>query len=496
MTPVAARLPTPPPAAAARPKLRRFAVGTATAALTTAALTLVLIPFRTHVSVATTALVLVVPVVVGVAVGGFGAGTFATAVGFLVYDYVFIPPYGTLVVGSAQNWTALGVYAVVMVVVARVVDNVERARKEAQARAVELRRLFDVSELLVRDSSAAALFQGIVVAVRQAFELDGAALLLPSDAGLELVASAGGELRAGEVAELAATGRAGSAAGVRTVALVVSGRPLGLLALRGGGALVTEELLQAFANHLALALQRSQLQEQALRAGLLEEVDRLRRGLVGAVSHDLRTPLATIKVATSALLDDDAPVPPEDARELLELVEGQADRLDRLVANLLDMTRIQAGALELRRAPVDLDEVLEDARGRLGRSADLGRVVTRIPPDLPPVDADRVLIGEVLANLLDNAVRYSPAEEPVILSAAVDAGQRVVVSVADRGPGFFAGASGTGLFDAIATREAGGGGGLGLAIVQAFVEAHGERVWVESVEGGGTKVSFTLPAAR
>lgn len=481
-----------------RPRWRRFAAGTAAAVAVTAALTVVMLPLRAQVSVATTALVLVVPVVVGVAVGGFAAGALATLLGFLVYDFVFIPPYGTLNVGSAQNWTALGVYAVVMVVVARVVGNVERAHQDAQARAGELRRLFDVSEQLVRDASMDALLRGIVVAVRQAFQLDGAALLLPGPGGLSLVASAGAELSRAEVADVAATGRVRSeGSSVRTVALVASGRALGLLALRGAtdqAMVVSEDLLQAFANHLALALQRSQLQEQALRASVLEEVDRLRRGLVGAVSHDLRTPLATIKVATSALLDESAPVPPADAHELLELVEAQADRLDRLVANLLDMTRIQAGALELRREPVPVEELLEAARARLGHSADLARVVTSVAPNLPAVDVDRVLIGEVVANLLDNAVRYGPVDAPVTVAATADGPGRVVVSVTDRGPGLPAGAGGGGLFDAIATKEAGGGGGLGLAIVQAFVEAHGERVWAEPDDGGGTKVSFTLRA--
>jgi two-component system sensor histidine kinase KdpD len=275
---------------------------------------------------------------------------------------------------------------------------------------------------------------------------------------------------------------------------VAAGRPVGLLALHGepsGG----EGLLRAFANHLALALLRSQLQEQAVRAGLLEEVDRLRRGLVGAVSHDLRTPLATIKVAASALLDADAPVSNEDERELLGLIDGQVDRLDHLVANLLDMTRIQAGSLELRRAPVAIGELLEEARSRLGRSADLERVVACIPDDLPEVDVDRVLIAEALANLLDNAVRYSPADRPVTVAADSRRPGKVLVSVSDRGPGLSPADDLVGVLESIGRREAGGAGGLGLAIVQAFVEVHGERVWVEPVPGGGTRVVLSLPVA-
>ncbi len=464
----------------------------------TAGLASALLPLRSHLSVATTALVLVVPVVVGVAVGGFAAGALATAVGFLVYDLVFIPPYYTLTVSSAQDWTALGVYAVVMVVVSRVVDRLEATRSEAQARAGELRRLFDVSELLVRDASEAALLDGIVRAVAQAFELEGAALLLPSADGLGLAASSGTALTDDELGALSAGARPPAGSHLRSVALVASGRPVGLLALRGapGDGDAGEELLRAFANHLALALERAQLQEQALRAGVLEEADRLRRGLVGAVSHDLRTPLATIKVATSALLDGDAPVPTSDAHELLELVDRQADRLDRLVANLLDMTRIQAGALELRRAATSVAELLEDALGRLGPSTDRARVATDLPADLPLVEVDRVLVAAVLANLVDNALRYGPTDRPVTVGARPAAPGKVVVSVADRGPGLPSAPGEAGLFESLGRREAGGAGGLGLAIVASFVEAHGERVWAERRAGGGNRVRFTLPAAR
>jgi two-component system sensor histidine kinase KdpD len=224
------------------------------------------------------------------------------------------------------------------------------------------------------------------------------------------------------------------------VALVASAGPVGLLALQGAApGAEGEELLHAFANHLALALERSQLQAQALRAGVLEEADRLRRGLVGAVSHDLRTPLATIKVATSALLDPDAPIPALEARELLELVEGQADRLDRLVTNLLDMSRIQAGALELRRAAVDLPVLLSDALARLGASSELRRVECDLPAGLPEVEVDRVLVVAVLANLIDNALRYGPEDEPVTVAASPAGPGEVLVSVADRRPGLPAG---------------------------------------------------------
>jgi two-component system sensor histidine kinase KdpD len=464
-------------------------------------------PLRSHLSVATTALVLVIPVVVGVAIGGFTAGLVATVSGFLLYDFVFIPPYYTLNVGAAQNWTALGVYAVVMVVVSQVVAQMNRARADAQLRTAEVRRLFDLSELLVREAPAPELLTTIVSTVRRAFDLAGAALLMPQHGRLHLVAFDGAPLSDRELANLSAAVpgpvsvqlAAEPRTRLRALPLSASGQNIGLLALRGlSGTRGQQELLGAFANHLALALERSQLREQAVRAQLLEEVDRLRRSLVGAVSHDLRTPLATIKVSTSTLLDPEAALSGDDVHELVGLIDVQADRLDRLVANLLDMTRIQSGALELRREPIDVVDLVNEALAVLGSSADVGRVTIDIDGGGPLfVDVDHILVRQALANLIDNAVRYSPESSPVSISASrgEDEGH-VEVSVIDAGPGV-AIEERANIFEMVNRNEAGGRGGLGLAIAKAFVEVHGERIWVEEAPGGaGARFVLTLPAAQ
>jgi two-component system sensor histidine kinase KdpD len=484
--------------------VRQTSVGSLAAVFLVAGLAAVMVPFRSHLSVATTALVLVVPVVVGVAVGGFVAGIVATGIGFLVYDFVFIPPYYTLTVGAVQNWTALVVYAVVMVVVARVVAQVDSARAEAQWRATEVRRLFDVSELLVRESSVDELLQRIVDGVLAAFDLDGAALFMPVRDRLQLMAAAGEALSPRELDQLVASAREPVSLETATVqrgriqalALATSDGGIGLLALRGLSLdRRGHELLRAFANHLALALERSQLREQAVRAQLLEEVDRLRRSLVGAVSHDLRTPLATIKVSASTLLDTAAAVTGADIKELAGLIDAQADRLERLVSNLLDMTRIQSGTLQLRREVIAVAELVDEAVAVLGSSADLRRVKRQALSEIPLVDVDHVLICQVLANLIDNALRYTPDGTPVVISAAPVPDAQVRVAVTDCGPGV-AVQDGSGVFEMFSRAEAGGRGGLGLAIAKAFVEAHGQRIWVEEGEAGkGARFVFTLPAA-
>ncbi len=513
---------------------RRAAAGAVEAIVLAAALSTAMLPLRSHLSVATTALVLVVPVVLAVARGGFWAGIAAAACGFFIYDLVFIPPYYTLDVGAGQNWTALGVYAAVTVLVARVVARVNRARAEAQRRASEVRRLFDLSELLVRQSTP-QLSASVVRALQQAFGLEGAALVLPLDGRLTVVAETGSPLSESELARLAATtgepvrleGADVGRSGVQTVALVASGEAIGLLVLQGlAPGAHQHELLRACANQLALALERGQLHEQAMRAELLEEVDRLRRSLVGAVSHDLRTPLATIKLSASALLDPESSLSSAEARELIGLVDQQADRLDRLVANLLDLTRIQSGTLELRREVVPVEELVEGAIGVLGSGIDRGRLSCVLEAALPPVEVDPILAGQVLANLIDNALRYSPEHSDVevaarlVVGGAPDrpspalggpeslgaqkatgtrprarAGATVEISVSDHGPGVSLDGA-PGIFQLLNRREAGGRGGLGLAIAKAFVEAHGEQIRVNAAEhGDGSRFAFTLPAA-
>jgi two-component system sensor histidine kinase KdpD len=254
---------------------RRELVGAAVSVALVMAFAALLLPLRSHMSVATTALVLVVPVVVGAAIGGLAAGLVGTVAGFVAFDVLFVPPYYALTVGPTQDWVALGVYVAVTFVVAQVVARLDAARTEAERRAEENKRLFDLSELLVRESRAPELLDTIVTAVRQAFELDGAALLLPAGESLQLAASVGAPLSSGELHQLSTRAgvpvKLGTAwtehGGVQAVVLTTSGRAIGLLALRGlKGNREDRDLVQAFANHLALALERSRLREQALRA--------------------------------------------------------------------------------------------------------------------------------------------------------------------------------------------------------------------------------------
>ena len=480
--------------------MQRRVVGSVVGVLCAVALGALLLPFRSDIGGSTTALVLVIPVVVGALVGGFSAGAASVVAGFLVYDFAFVRPYWTLTVGTTQNWTALGVYVVVMLLVVRVVDVLESTRSEARRAREDMRRVSEVSELLVGEQPLDELLRTIVSTAMTVFNVPGVSLLELEEGRLVVVASVGEPLARDELHQLEphsglpiSVGTApGSSSALRTVALTSSGRAVGILAMRSIPIEETDrDLLNTFANDAALALERAQLREQALRAKLLEEADRFRRGLLGAVSHDLRTPLATIKVASSTLTNRASQLTPEGTEELHRLIEIESDRLTRLVTNLLDMTRIEAGALATHPISTPVAELVKESVSALEASLRDRHVEVDVPDSLPEVFIDPVLIGQVLINLLDNALRHSPSTSDITVGAE-DRDGIIVVSVSDRGPGVAPHDRET-IFDRFAQLSTGGRAGLGLTIAKTFVEAHGERIWYEDGSGGGARFVFSLP---
>jgi two-component system sensor histidine kinase KdpD len=244
--------------------------------------------------------------------------------------------------------------------------------------------------------------------------------------------------------------------------------------------------------------QLGRARREADRARLLEEVDRLRTALIGSVSHDLRTPLASIKASISDLADPGLHLSDADRAMLLRTTEEETDRLTRLVTNLLDMSRIQAGALVPHTSATPIDELIGAVVARLGTM--LGdRLAVEIADGLPLVDVDYLLVEQVLSNLLENAARYTPAGTPVTVRAvAVAGGGEVEVAVVDHGPGV-AEAERERIFDQFYRLRGEGrepvGTGMGLAIVKGIVEAHGGRVWVEATPGGGATFAVRLTVA-
>ena len=493
---------------------QRMVVGIVATLASLGALLAILLPFRANLSAAIPALVFVLPAVIGVVIGGFWVGVVGAGAGFLAYDWFFLPPYDALTVRSGQNWIAVAVYITVVLIVAQVVAQLRAAREQALRRTEESQRLYELSQALIGDLSLPQLLVHIVDTVQGVFKPRWTALVLPQGNHdepvpgemLEVAATAGDQLSGSDVASLTSaqgqTRSIGLVADVGdgaprrvSVVLVVNERPVGMLVLQEVVLDGPERnLLGTFANQAALAVDRAQLREQALRARLLEEIDRWRRALMGAASHDLRTPLAAVKTAVSSLRQADARISDEDRAELLELIEQQSDRLARLVTNLLDMTRIESGALEVRLGAMPLDELVDEALGNLGGTLNSHRVRVDAPADLPMLRIDHVLAGQVLSNLFDNAERVSPAGSEIRVTARVAPGaaDRIEIGVADEGPGI-APSERERVFEMFSQNGSSGRAGLGLAIAKSFVEAHGGLIWIDPEVERGARIVFTVP---
>ncbi len=226
----------------------------------------------------------------------------------------------------------------------------------------------------------------------------------------------------------------------------------------------------------------------------MRETERLQTALLNSISHDLRTPLASITGALSSLVDPTATVGESTRRELLENAKEEADRLNHLLGNLLDMNRLEAGAVRLRVEPSDVEDLVGTALAQLGDAAQRRDIRVMLPPDLPLIPMDFALVTQALVNLLDNAMKYSPAGAPIEIRTRPDVGA-VQVRIEDRGSGIPS-EDLTRIFDKfyrIQREWAKRGVGLGLAISKGIIEAHGGRIWAENRPGGGSIVAFTLP---
>jgi two-component system sensor histidine kinase KdpD len=255
-------------------------------------------------------------------------------------------------------------------------------------------------------------------------------------------------------------------------------------------------LLDAFASQAAIALERAELSEEARRGQVVRETERLQTALLNSISHDLRTPLASITGALSSLVDGAAAMNESTRRELLENAKEEADRLNHLLGNLLDMNRLESGALRLRIEPGDVEDLVGTALAQFGDAAQRRDIRVSVPPSLPPVPVDFALVTQALVNILDNAVKYSPPGSPVDIRAQM-AGADLQIRIEDRGAGIPP-EDLKRVFDKfyrIQRRDATRGVGLGLAISKGIIEAHGGRIWAENRPDGGTTVAFTLPVA-
>ncbi|MEV0323869.1 sensor histidine kinase KdpD [Streptomyces sp. NPDC050658] len=408
--------------------------------------------------------------------GGLLPALASAAFGSLLLNYYFTPPLHLWTISDSKNIVAIIVFVGVAISVASVVDlAARRTHQAARLRAESEILSFLAGSVLRGETSLDALLER----VRETFGMESVALLeRESDVAPWTSAGSVGPQPLGRPEDADVDMPVGD-----HMALALSGRVLPAEDRR---------VLAAFAAQAAVVLDRQRLQSEADQARTLAEGNRIRTALLAAVSHDLRTPLAGIKAAVTSLRSDDVSWSEEDQAELLEGIEDGADRLDHLVGNLLDMSRLQTGTVTPLIREIDLDEVVPMALGGVpDGSAELD-----VPETLPMVAVDKGLLERAVANIVENAVKYSPDAEPVLVSASA-LGSRVEVRVVDRGPGVPDGAKERIFepFQRYGDAPRGAGVGLGLAVARGFVESMGGTLEAEDTPGGGLTMVLTLRAA-
>jgi two-component system, OmpR family, sensor histidine kinase KdpD len=451
------------------------------------ALTAVLLAVEGDISFSTDILAFLLLVVAVALVGGLLPAVLAAVGGFLLLNYFFTPPLRMFTVAERENLLALFAFLVVAVSLSTVVDVAARRTREASQARAEAATLSTLAGSVLRGSRP---LPALLNQVRETFALDAVTLLERRPDAL-----AGPDLEHANEAWMVvacvgnpvclAPGDGDAEVHVDdTYTLVLSGHPL---------AAQDRRILEAFAAQATIALRQERLEEAAATASSLAEVDRVRTALLNAVSHDLRTPLASAKAAVGTLRTPDLPLSEEDQAELLATAEESLDRLSGLVENLLDMSRLQAGTLALDMQPMDVADVVSAAVTSLGSAS--SDVIIRIPEDTPDVDADPALLERAIANLVQNALRHSPPEAPPQIAASAY-GDAVEIRVIDCGPGvpeadwdqiFLP-------FQRLGDRDNTSGVGLGLALSRGLVESMSGTLSPEVTPGGGLTMTISLPA--
>ncbi|MFN8024266.1 MAG: DUF4118 domain-containing protein [Acidimicrobiales bacterium] len=453
---------------------RRRVVAAALGALLLAVLTIVLVSSRDQLSVATALALYLLAVVAITAGGGPWPGLAAAVIAPLLANWYLIPPYHTFRVADGENLLELLVFVSTASIVSWFVSIASRRALEAQRAQREAATLASLT-----GSGNLELPEVIVEQLRRTFHLDGVAVLAEEGRTPDVLAATGDapvDVRSADLVAPLASG----------YVVAATGRPLSP---------DDHRVLRAFLGQLSRAFEQQRLREIVAEADALARADELRTAMLRAVSHDLRSPLSAIKASVSSLRQPDVDFPPDVRDDFLESIEIETDRLTTIITNLLDMSRLEAGVLRPVLRALSLEEVVPGALHGLGARG--GGVVVDLPADLPEVQADPALLERVVANLVGNAVHWSPPDRPVRVRAHTS-GRDVQLHVIDHGPGIPVAQRSVVLqpFHRLDDSATGGGLGLGLAIADRLVAVMGGELALRDTPGGGLTVVVVLPSAH
>jgi two-component system sensor histidine kinase KdpD len=450
-----------------------------------------------HVNETTVALSLLMAILVVAANWGLRQAVYLSVLSAAAFNFFFLPPVLTFTVGDGRNWVALLAFLVTGIVASRLAERARTQAKIARRRQKEAERLYEFSQKMLVTGNVIDLLNVLPQMIAVNFNLSGAALYLREKDRIYRSSPNYMDVTAAELRD-AAYSRDHQRDETRKVTLVpilLGTRPIGALGITGEA--TSPEALDAVCGLAAIAIERAGAMETLTKVEASRESERLRNALLDSVAHELRTPLTSITAAITSL-QSDALLSREQRAELMEVIEQEAARLDRLVGQAMEMAELDANAIKLDMQPHSIREAVDVATEELEVQLRNHTVDVRLADSLPKVNLDLERIAKVLQHLLENAAKYSAEDSPIFVSAEVARG-RLVTSVADRGVGvddlermmifdkFYRGQG---------QRYRVQGTGMGLAIAKAIVEAHGGEMAVTSQPGQGSVFSFSLPLAR
>jgi two-component system sensor histidine kinase KdpD len=430
--------------------------------------------------------------ILGMSAGwGLAEATVASLVAVVGFNYWFLPPVGTLTIQDPQNWVALLAFLVTAVTASQLSARARRRAAEAEAGRLEIERLYALVQAMMLSGNARKTIREFVYKVVQVFGCGAAAFYYrPSDeifrSGAESNPVSDHDLRvAAELEDVSIDPQRLLA----TAPVRLGGRPLGSMALIGP--LPSEQSVRAIMHLMAITIEKARALEDAGHAEAARQSEVLKSALLDSLAHDIKTPLTSIKAAVTSLLASSA------ESELLTIINEEADRLNQLAAEVIEMARIEAGKLHLEKRSVAVGDLIGGALSELTPALKGRPVAVDVPAGLPAAEADLEFVQQVVKQFVENALKYSPEGSPLSISAALRSG-KIVIGVADRGPGIEENERAR-IFDKFFRgrrhRFETKGTGMGLAIAKGIVEAHGERIWVESEAGQGAAFYFSLSAS-
>src|SRR5262245_45556492 len=464
----------------------------------------------TEVNYTTVALTLLLVVLVAASTHGLGSGIVASIAGMLCFNFFFLPPVGTLTIQDPQNWVALFAFLVTAVIASQLSAAARSRARDAERRREEVWNLYQLSRAIIATPDSETAVSSVARQVVEVFGFDYCGVLVPGDRGawqrLAIATDAYGsftptETRVDKAFRLGEIELADSEGGehelkgtVAYVPLKVGVRSIGIMVIISSA--LGRGTVAAIAGLVALALERARFLKEVSRTEALRQSDELKSALLASVSHDLRTPLTSIRAAIDSLLQEETEWDRKALREFHLIISEEVSRLTRLVRNLLEMARIEAGELKLSKRWQSVVEILDNVLERCKGSTRNHRVSADVDEHTPDVKLDSRLVAEALANLVENAAKYSPAGSAIFVRARVERDE-LIISVTDHGPGI-APDEVSRIFDKFyrgrrPARRVSEGTGMGLAITRGIVEAHGGRISVESTPGQGSTFTIAIP---